>query len=117
MVLVVVFPVSLFLVSSSTPHTSGELAGVDFPVCVGGQEVFVLVEAGTCIRKPLGQGGADETQKAGVRLVADLDVVEAERILPLCAVSQARVDDVIELVEGLMEDYATLAEDFDGSAR
>ena len=117
MVLVVVFPVRFFLASSSTPYTSGELEVVDFPVCVGGQEVFVLVEAGTCIRKQLGQGGADETQKAGVRLVADLDVVEAERVLPLCTVSQILVGDVIELVEGLMEDCAALAEDFEGSAR
>ena len=51
MVLVVVFPVSFFLASSSTPYTSGELAVVDFPVCIGGQEVLVFVEAGTSIRK------------------------------------------------------------------
>ena len=103
MILVVDFPASFLLASSSTPYTSGELAVVDFPVCVGGQEVLVFVEAGTCIRKQLGQGGAGETQEAGVRLVADLDVVEAERVLPLCAVSQILVGDVIELVEGLME--------------
>ena len=117
MVFVVVFPVSFFLASSSTPYTSGELAVVDFPVCVGGQEVLEFVEAGTCMRKKLGQGGADETQEASVRRVADLDVVEAERVLPLRAVSQMLIGDVIELVEGLMEDYAALAEDFEGSAR
>ena len=78
MVLVVVFPVSFLLASSSTPYTSGELEAVDFPVCVGGQEVLVFVEAGTCVRKQLGQGGADEIQKAGVRLVADLYIVEAK---------------------------------------
>lgn len=117
MLLVVVFPVSFFLASSSTPHASGELGVLDFPVCVVGQEILEFLEAGTCIRKHFGQGGADEAQKAGVRLVADSDVVEAERVLVHCAVSQILVCDVIELVEGLMEDHATLTEDFEGSAR
>ena len=82
-----------------------------FPSAQAAKRSLLLVEAGTFIRKQLGQGGADKTQEAGIRLVADLDVVEAEQVLPLCAVSQILIDDVIELLEGLMEDYDTLAED------